>query len=405
MDVYVGRQPILDKKQNTVAYELLFRDGFKNKMNTNIDGYYATQKVLSDIITSIGLNKIIGNKKGFINFTQGNIENGDVSVLPPEIMVVEILENTKPTESLLKACWALKKKGYKFALDDFVFKEQYRPFLDLADIVKIDFRITNTIAERKKMRSIIPSHIKLLAEKVETREEYRQALTFGYELFQGYFFCEPAIISQKASKVDISAQLSLLREMNKSDVDINHISQIIQRNVSLVHKLLRYMNSSYIGLRHHIHNIKQAIALLGLNGLRSWVNLVCMHDLSMEKPDELFVVPLIRAKFCEIVAENLTTQKLEKETAFLTGMLSLSDVIMEQPMGKVVDDLALASEVKNALLFHENGYGQLLNLILNYEQGNLEKVETWCQQNKFSTKLLISLYTKVIQWSVLMNEV
>lgn len=405
MDVYIARQPIFDRRQNAVAYELLFRDGLKkNFMNTKIDGYEATQQILSNSMVSFGLDKLANHKKLFVNFTGQNIENGDVYVLPSKSVVIEILEDTEPTPSLLAACKELKSKGYTFALDDFVFEEKYWPFIELADIVKIDFIITKDPAERKRMRKIMPKHIKLLAEKVETREEYEQALSYGYELFQGYFFCKPVIISQSTAKVDITSQFMLLRETNNKNIDFNRLEDIIKIDLSLIHKLLKYINSPYLGVVNKVHNIKQAIALLGVNGLRNWVNLVCLRDLSSEKPNELFMVLLMRAKFCELTAKNLTKKKAESATAFLVGMLSLSDVVLNQPMEKIVDDLALAPEIKEALLTHGNVYGELLELSIDYERGNWDKVKTWCLKNNFSEELFASLYNEVIQWSTRMNE-
>lgn len=405
MNLYVARQPILDHELNTVAYELLFRDGLQNSMNYNIDGYDATQKILSNSMVAFGLRNIAGNKKLFINFTGQNIEKGDVSSLPPEMVVVEILENTEPTAALLSTCRELKKKGYKFALDDFVFAAKYQPLIDLADIIKIDFLITKTATERKRMREIIPKRIKLLAEKVENQEEYEQALAFGYELFQGYFFCKPVIISQQTSQVDITSQLMLLRELNNNNLDIDRLESIIKRDISLIHKLLKYIiNSPYASGSDRVHTLKQAISLLKIDGIRNWINLVCMKDLSAERPNELFTTLLIRAKFCELTAENIPNAKVEKDTAFLVGMLSLSDVVLGQPMEKIINDLGLASEIKDALVLHKNILGELLKLSTDYEQGNWQEVKIWCQKNHFPEELLASLYNEVIQWSTRINE-
>lgn len=405
MNLYVARQPILDHELNTVAYELLFRDGLQNSMNYNIDGYDATQKILSNSMVAFGLRNIAGNKKLFINFTGQNIEKGDVSSLPPEMVIVEILENTEPTAALLSTCRELKKKGYKFALDDFVFAAKYQPLIDLADIIKIDFLITKTPAERKRMREILPKHIKLLAEKVENQEEYEQALAFGYELFQGYFFCKPVIISQQTSQVDITSQLMLLRELNNNKLDLDRLESIIKRDISLIHKLLKYIiNSPYASSSDKVHTLKQAISLLKIDGIRNWINLVCMKDLSAEKPNELFTTLLIRAKFCELTAENIPNTKVEKDTAFLVGMLSLSDVVLGQPMEKIINDLGLATEIRDALVLHKNILGELLKLSTDYEHGNWQEVKIWCKKNHFPEELLASLYNEVIQWSTKINE-
>ncbi|WP_196591489.1 EAL and HDOD domain-containing protein [Pectinatus frisingensis] len=404
MDVYVARQPILNINKETVAYELLFRDGFKNAMSDKIDGYDATQSILYNSMVTIGLEKIANRKKVFVNFTGKNIKNGDVLLLPPGMVYIEILENTEPTKSLIDICKHLREKGYKFALDDFVFDPKYQPFIDLADIIKIDFIITNTEAERQKMREIIPAHVKLLAEKVETEEEYKQALSLGYEYFQGYFFCRPVIISQKAFRVNLASQFLLLREVNRVNINIQSVEEIVKQDVSLVHKLLKYINSPYLGIRNKVHNIRQAIALLGLNGTRNWVNLICLRDLSAEKPNELFIMLLVRAKLCEIVAAALKNPVLNSETAFLVGMLSLSDVILDQPMEHVVNELGLADEIKEALLYKKNPIGELLRMVIHYERGEWNGVRDWCVLNHFSERKLVDFYNEAVHCATEMTE-
>ena len=187
-ELFIGRQAILDKKKGVYAYEILFRSGLKNAFHPNLDGNVATQSVMVNAMLEFGMKKLVSEKKGFINFTEKNLLDRAPKLLPADTIVVEILETVQPRAEILEAVQELKAAGYKIALDDFVLLPGYEPLIEMADIIKVDFRITEDPEERKKLREILPGHVRLLAEKIETEDEFRQALEFGYVLFQGYFF-------------------------------------------------------------------------------------------------------------------------------------------------------------------------------------------------------------------------
>ena len=262
-EAFIGRQAILDQKKNVYAYEILFRSGLKNAFDPSLDGNVATQSVMVNTMLDFGMKKLVSDKKAFINFTEKNLLNRAPQLLPADSIVVEILETVQPTPAILEAVQELKDEGYKIALDDFVLLPGYEPLIDMADIIKVDFRITEDPEERKRLREILPGHVRLLAEKIETEEEFHQALEYGYVLFQGYFFCKPVVLHKKKLTSNALSQIRLLKEVNRQDFDFSAIINVISSDTNLVHKLLTYINSVGIGLTYHISNLRQAADLLG----------------------------------------------------------------------------------------------------------------------------------------------
>ena len=397
-EAFIGRQAILDQKKNVYAYEILFRSGLKNAFDPNLDGNVATQSVMVNAMLDFGMNKLVSDKRAFINFTEQNLLTRAPKLLPSETVVVEILENVQPTPEILETVRELKEAGYKIALDDFVLLPGYEPLIEMADIIKVDFRITNSPEERKKMREILPKHVRLLAEKIETEEEFQQALAYGYVLFQGYFFCKPTILQQKRLTSNALSKMRLLREINRQNVDFSSITGVISSDTNLVHKLLTYINSAGVGLANHVSNLKQATVLLGASGVRRWVTLVSLQTFSEDKPPELFTLSLMRAKFCELIAAKLKRPGLTADTGFLLGMFSLLDVLLTLPMEDVLKEVNLSDELTDALLGKDNDLRRLLDLVIAYEKGDWDTVIAYCERENLSPEFLQPTYDNVLEW-------
>ena len=397
-EAFIGRQAILDQQKNVYAYEILFRSGLKNAFDPNLDGNVATQSVMVNAMLDFGMNKLVSDKRAFINFTEQNLLTRAPKLLPSETVVVEILENVQPTPEILEAVKELKEAGYKIALDDFVLLPGYEPLIEMADIIKVDFRITESPEERKKMREILPKHVRLLAEKIETDEEFQQALAYGYVLFQGYFFCKPTILQQKRLTSNALSKMRLLREINRQNVDFSAITGVISSDTNLVHKLLTYINSAGVGLANHVSNLKQATVLLGASGVRRWVTLVSLQTFSEDKPPELFTLSLMRAKFCELIAAKLKRSGLTADTGFLLGMFSLLDVLLNLPMEEVLKEVNLSDELTDALLGKDNDLRRLLDLVIAYEKGDWDTVIAYCEQENLSPEFLQPTYDNVLEW-------
>lgn len=397
-EAFIGRQAILDQKKNVYAYEILFRSGLKNAFDPSLDGNVATQSVMVNTMLDFGMKKLVSDKKAFINFTEKNLLNRAPQLLPADSIVVEILETVQPTPAILEAVQELKDEGYKIALDDFVLLPGYEPLIDMADIIKVDFRITEDPEERKRLREILPGHVRLLAEKIETEEEFHQALEYGYVLFQGYFFCKPVVLHKKKLTSNVLSQIRLLKEVNRQDFDFSAIINVISSDTNLVHKLLTYINSVGIGLTYHISNLRQAAVLLGSGGMRRWVTLISLQTFSEDKPPELFTISLLRAKFCELIAHEIKRPDLTPDTGFLLGMFSLLDVLLSQPMEEVLKEVGLSSELNAALLGEDNILRHVLDLVIAYEQGDWDKVIACCRRENIPVEHLQPCYDEVLKW-------
>ena len=397
-EAFIGRQAILDQKKNVYAYEILFRSGLKNAFDPSLDGNVATQSVMVNTMLDFGMKKLVSDKKAFINFTEKNLLNRAPQLLPADSIVVEILETVQPTPAILEAVQELKDEGYKIALDDFVLLPGYEPLIDMADIIKVDFRITEDPEERKRLREILPGHVRLLAEKIETEEEFHQALEYGYVLFQGYFFCKPVVLHKKKLTSNALSQIRLLKEVNRQDFDFSAIINVISSDTNLVHKLLTYINSVGIGLTYHISNRRQAAVLLGSGGMRRWVTLISLQTFSEDKPPELFTISLLRAKFCELIAHEIKRPDLTPDTGFLLGMFSLLDVLLSQPMEEVLKEVGLSSELNAALLGEDNILRHVLDLVIAYEQGDWDKVIACCRRENIPVEHLQPCYDEVLKW-------
>ena len=397
-EVFIGRQAILDQQKKVYAYEILFRSGLKNAFDPTLDGNIATQSVMVGAMLEFGMKKLVSDRKAFINFTEQNLLNRAPKLLPSENVVVEILETVQPTPEILQVVQELKAAGYKIALDDFVLLPGYEPLIEMADIIKVDFRITADPEERKSMREILPKHVRLLAEKIETEEEFQQALEYGYVLFQGYFFCKPAVLHQKRLTSNALSKIRLLREVNRQNVDFSAITGVISSDTNLVHKLLTYINSAGIGLTNHVSNLKQATVLLGTSGVLRWVTLVSLQTFSEDKPPELFTLSLLRAKFCELIAQSLKRPGLTPDTGFLLGMFSLLDVLLSLPMEDVLKEVALADDINAALLGEDNDLRRLLDLVIAYEKGDWDAVITCSDRLNLPADQLKPTYDNVLEW-------
>ncbi|MFC1821852.1 EAL and HDOD domain-containing protein [Thermodesulfobacteriota bacterium] len=397
MEVYVARQPIFNKEKKIYGYELLFRDSMSNYF-PDIDGNTATSKVLSNSFFTIGIEDIIGKGLAFINFTEDLLINRLPLLFPREKMVIEVLEDVEPKEDVIAACREITNQGYTLALDDFFYQSALEPLISLSDIIKFDFMATDLEEIKKYVDRLSNNHIKFLAEKVETHEEFKTALDMGFEFFQGYFFSKPEILTGK----DISsAQMNLLEiiaEANKADFKFKELEKIISRDVAISYKLLRYMNSAYLKRVNEISSIKQAIVLLGEKGVRQFISLIAMSQLSENKPDELIRASIIRAKFCEMLGEMGSSQANPSEL-FTIGLFSLLDAILDHPMPELVEKLPLSESIKMALVKGEGTLVSYLRLAESYEKGDWEGVTEYVSELGLDETDLPKHYGEALSWA------
>ncbi len=397
MYFYAARQPILDRNKVLFGYELLFRDGVENAF-PNIDGDEATSKMVEGSQLSFGLDDFLGDKPGFINFTLETLLKKYPSMLPKEQVVVEVLETIQPGKRLLAECQHLKEQGYTLALDDYEHKNVWRHFYPYIDIIKIDIRVTNAeqIEEIKQAIADFP-HIKLLAEKVETNAEFQQALAQGFSYFQGYFFSKPEMLQTRALSPSQLALAELLYETSQADMDLARITEIFKRDVTLSYKLLRYSNSAIFRRRAEVETIKQALIVLGQAELKKFLSLLFTAQISSDKPAELMRLSMTRANFAEGLAG--LSGRVSQDKAYLTGMMSLMDAILDEPISSVMEKLPLANEIKTALIEKTGELAGFIRLIECYENASWPQATMLIEKLRLPADKIPDVYHQAVQWA------
>lgn len=398
MYFYAARQPILDRNKNLFAYELLFRDSLDNVF-PDIDGDEATSKMIEASQFNMGISEFTGNKPAFINFTQETLSQGYPEMLPPEEVVVEILETVKPGKKLLAQCKELHQKGYTIALDDYVHQNVWAHFYPFIKIIKIDIKDTSLEEIKQIIRAVKEhSHIQLLAEKVETYEEYNQLLQMGFEYFQGFFFAKPEVVKTKSLSPSQMAMAELLYETSKPELDLNSITSVFERDVSLSYKLLRYANSAIFRRRSEISTIKQALVILGSGELKRFLGLMFAVTANPDKPTELIKLAMTRAKFCELIAHEIPSQ-IDISIAFLTGLLSMIDAILDEDMASVLEKLPLAQEIKDPLLTRKGVMAALIKLVELIEHAEWDKTDIVMDKLKLNKETAVEHYNQALSWA------
>lgn len=395
MDIYVARQPIFDRKMNVLGYELLYRRGMNN-LYEGSDDNQATAELISNSYLNMHFSELTDGTKGFINFSEKMLIEQIPLILPKELTVVEILERVEITDELIEACKKISDKGYTIALDDYIFDESSLPLLEIADIIKVEFPFVEHEIQRKLI-SKYKNRIKFLAEKVETREEYKLALDMGYDYFQGYFFSKPVII--KSKEVDnLNVNLILILEMlNQKEPDFQKMAEVIQSDLGLVYKLLKLANSALLGTRNKIISIKHALVQLGIIEISKWIYVLLLRDVQTVENKELIKTCLIRAKLMELLAIDIGMRN-KKLDYFLTGMLSSIDVLTNRDMKEILDELPLSDDVKDALLGKCNEIREMLDMILNYENLRWMEMESKLTDTDISQEKFMNRYIEALTW-------
>jgi len=313
-------------------------------------------------------------------------------------IVVEILEDVKPGLEVLNACRDITRDGYMVAMDDFDYRPELEPLISISNLIKIDFRSTPYKAIQENVKRLSRYDVHLLAEKIETYEEFSKALEMGFTYFQGYFFCKPEVIKGK----DISASdlniLNIMVEANKEEIDFQILERLIGRDVAISYKLLRYINSAYFKRVRKISSIKQAISLLGERRIRRFLSIIAMAHLSHEKPNELFRRSVIRARLCEMIGETVHSSVPASEL-FVVGLFSLIDAILDDSMENIMKRLPLSREIKDVLLYNSGELKKYLTLAISYESGNWERMPEAAAAVEINEEKLPTCYLDSIKWA------
>ena len=398
MKVFLARQAIFDRSNNVIAYELLFRNGYENVYNC-VDGNKATLNVIANSFYELNFKRVTDNKRAFINFTEELIHDEIATILPFKDVVIEILEDVEPTDQIISACKKLKEQGFTLALDDFVVDKKYNKLVELIDIIKVDFLITKGY-DRKKIFDLlkINNEIKFLAEKVESIEEYNEAMYFGYTYFQGYYFSKPIILSEQSVHNNENIALKILKLVNNKDFNFRDLESLILKDVGLSYKLTKLIKSSAYGARNKVNSIQYAIAFLGEKEIVKWLYVVILNDLKGNKPNELIKVSLQRAKFCELICNN-SICKEKTFLAYITGLFSVMDAILNCSMESIVNDIYLHDEVKDGLIGVENTLNLILKVVVSYEKGEWENAILYAKMIEVDNNEISHIYLEALKWA------
>ena len=397
MKKFVARQPIFDPHQKVYAYELLFRSGMDNFFEAS-DPDQASTSVIVDSLLLMGMEKLTGGDRAFINCTRNVLIKGCAALLPKDKVVVEILESVEPDDEVVGAGLRLKRAGFMLALDDFIYEERLEPFLPLIDCVKIDFRETTEMDRRALVEKLSPRGIKMVAEKVETMSELHQASEMGYTYFQGYFFSKPESIVAKDIPGYKLNYLRVLQAVNQPEINLVELENIIKLEASLTYKLLRYLNSAFFGFRTEIRSIHHALALLGEEELKKWASLIAMAAMGADKPPELVVSVIVRAVFCESLAPRIGMMNRSNDL-FLLGMMSLIDAVLDRPLPEILEKMPISHEVKEALLGVENRFRDVYETVIAYEAAEWRSFAEKARKLNLDEETVPDLYLKSVEWA------
>lgn len=402
MKVYIARQAILNRANKVSAYELFFRNSHQNSFPHGTDHHEATSKLIGRTYFNKGIKPFTAGKRALINFSEESLIKRLPFLLPKDEILIEVLEDVTPSDQVFSICKELSAAGYALALDDFVYKPQWKRFLKLVKLIKFDIQQT-------PLPSIAPlvnelrqkTRIKLLAEKVETHEEYELALSMGFHLFQGYYFCIPEMQESQEIKSAQLILISLFREVNKTHINYDKVISLLERDCNLVFKLLCYVNSGIFPLKGKISSVKQAITYMDEVQLKELISLFFTAVLAENKSPELIQICAIRAKFCEMIIEQLEPK--QAESAFMVGMFSLIDAILNMPMQSIVSRLSLDSYISDTLLdFQDTSQSQMsmaLRTVKHLEQGSWYLAEREALKLSISIDTINHYYQASIKWA------
>ena len=397
-NIFVARQPIFKRNKEVFAYELLFRSGLTNYFDPLQNGEEATSKVITNSFLLIGIATITEGKKAFINFSEEMLLKGYPSLFPKEIAVVEVLETVGATPAVIEACETLVGAGYVLALDDFLYEDRFLPLIKLAKIIKFDIR-QMSLAELERQAKIVSRYnVKLLAEKIETIEEFEAVKKLGFDLFQGYFFSRPHIMEGRDIPGSKLHYLQVLKVIQDEDYDFAELSKYVSRDVSLAYKLLKYANSAYFARRQKVESIEMAVAMLGQLTLRKWLSLMMLSYLADDKPSELLNLAAFRGSFCELIADQLLGRRKEAGKFHTVGMFSLLPAMLDKAMADILPELALPEDIQEALLSEvATPFSRTLRLVMAYERGDWEKTAILAKKLKVNLDSLPLLYEQAIE--------
>lgn len=395
--LYCARQPILDRRSQVHGYELLYRSGPENRFTASNADWASTVNV-EQSSTAFGLDLLVGDRRAYVNLTRSALVNEIHRLLPRDRVVVEILESVTADDAVLDTCRRMRSEGWRLALDDYAGEPERAPFLDLVHVVKCDLVRWPGALDAREVARLRVHGVETLAEKVETPEQAQAALDAGHSLLQGYHFCRPEMIAVRDLPPAKVSVLRFMAEITTPDLSYERLEQVFRADVGLTLRLLRHLNSAAFGLRHEVQSVHHALELLGERPLRRWALMLAMMSLCEDRPHELLVTALSRARFAESVAPSTGLAEHGPEL-FLTGMLSLVDGMVGRSKDEVLSSLALPDEVRDAVLHRGSPYEPVLDLVTAYQHGDWSRVDQHRERCPLDDVTLDAAYLDSLQWA------
>lgn len=400
LDIFVARQPIFDRQDRLVAYELLYRQNpAENFVNGSVSSTQMANDTLVRSLLTMGLERVTGGKTAFVNVNREVLLDNPFDILDPQSVVIELLESIACDDEVERACTSLVRRGYTLALDDFAYDPSYDPLLRLAQIAKVDV-LDRPLAElRTVTEELRPFQLRCLAERVENAEVHAQCAELGFELFQGYFYARPEILSGRevpATQANIINVLNLLRNPDASDLQIE---EAFRADLVLTYKLLRIVNSAALG-GMGIDSIRHAVQLLGRAALHRWLALLLVSSLTTVSgvQNELVTVAMQRARLCELIVEALGRRR-EGGALFMVGLFSLLDALLRTPMQEILARIDLAAELRQVLLHRTGPHAPILRLAEAYESARWDDVVTESRVAGLPLEQMPELYAQAMEWA------
>lgn len=393
--VAVASQPVLDKQREVVAYSLLFRDGLDHCL---VPESCPTREILSNSLFVIGFEELTDGKKGLIRFSKDLLVSDIAAGTPPDRVAIEIPEGIEPEREVLRACQRLQAGGRTLVVPGTSLLRWGGPWLEVADIARVHFASLEPEQFSAVGQHLAGLGISTLADGLETIDHYEQARDAGYALFQGGFFSKPVVSRGREIRGNQVAYFRLLNAVNQLGISYDELEGLVKQDVALAYKLLRFMNSAWFGFRCEIRSIKHALVLLGPREIRKWLALVALRHMLTDKPKELVVLAMTRAKVGEDLAAQIGLDDCAAEL-FLMGMFSTIDALTDLAMAEALAKLPLTKEVKTALLGRQCPLRVAFDLIRAYEQGRWEDFSHYAVRLSVPENLMPRLYTAAVKWS------
>jgi len=367
--VFVGRQPIYRDGVDVFGYELLSRDSELNQAAFT-DGDKATAQLLFNTFLDIGLDQVVGPHLAFVNVTRNFLFTEYCASLPKGRVVLEIAGDTAIDTALLDRVSYLAASGHSIALDNFVYDERLLPLVEISDIVKLDVQALGRDSIAQHARSLRAYEVKLLAQKIETHEDYQYCKQLGFDYYQGYFFCKPQIVSETKVPFNRLSTLHLLAKLQDPRISIEEVEHAVGQDLAISYRILRYLNSPTLAMPRKIESLRHAIALVGTRLISNWASLILL-DAIEAKPRELMITTMVRAQMCQQLGAAMRQRNIDQ--FFTVGLFSLIDALVDRPMGEALKALPLVDDVKDALLHRKGPMGKALDCVEAYERCNWEQ--------------------------------